>query len=293
MPALKNRALIVLGMHRSGTSAFSGVLNLLGVDLGAHLLPASNTNQSGYWEHEEIVAVHDRLLMALGSSWDDPSPLPPNWWNSEPGRAVPRQAPGHPGARFRGLHALGSKRSAPVQADAALDFAAGRNGMRPRLDSPGAASGGKHPLAGNARRLRPPEVGVAVAAIHAGSRAGDPGNKPGADYLRRAAKGLAGNAGPGATGGRTAVAGFNGSRRKDDSRIPGSWETPPSRAGDGGVVPMDAGRLRGHGRGSSRRRGDPAKPSGECGSRLRDGECLVLALYPQPRRRAWRPGSAK
>jgi GT2 family glycosyltransferase len=79
----KNRAIVVLGMHRSGTSAFAGVLSLLGVDLGSKLLAASATNQSGYWEHGEVVAIHDQLLMALGSSWDDPAPLPEGWLGSE------------------------------------------------------------------------------------------------------------------------------------------------------------------------------------------------------------------
>ena len=91
MPApLKNRAIMVLGMHRSGTLAFTGALSLMGVDLGPSLLPASSTNQSGYWEHSEVVSVHDRLLMALGSSWDDLSPLPARWWESEP--AAPYRA---------------------------------------------------------------------------------------------------------------------------------------------------------------------------------------------------------
>jgi hypothetical protein len=79
-PRLKNRAIIVLGMHRSGTSAFTGVLGLLGVDLGPKLMPASPANEAGYWEHQEIVALHERLLAALGSSWDDPSRLPAGWW---------------------------------------------------------------------------------------------------------------------------------------------------------------------------------------------------------------------
>src|ERR1700722_11162766 len=79
----KNRAIIVLGMHRSGTSAFTGVLSLLGVDLGSRLLPASATNQSRYWAHPDIVNTHDELLLALGSSWDDPAPLPEGWAGSE------------------------------------------------------------------------------------------------------------------------------------------------------------------------------------------------------------------
>ena len=63
---LKSRAIIVLGMHRSGTSVFTGVLSLLGVDLGSKLMPATGANESGYWEHQEVVGVNDRLLRALG-----------------------------------------------------------------------------------------------------------------------------------------------------------------------------------------------------------------------------------
>jgi O-antigen biosynthesis protein len=80
---MKNRSIMVLGMHRSGTSAFTGVLGLLGVDLGSKLMPASSANEAGYWEHQEIVNVHERLLGALGSHWDDPSRLPEGWWKLE------------------------------------------------------------------------------------------------------------------------------------------------------------------------------------------------------------------
>ena len=82
-PPLKNRAIIVLGMHRSGTSALTGLLNVLGVDLGPDLMPATAGNEAGYWEHQKIVALHDRLLLALGSHWDDPSRLPDRWWELE------------------------------------------------------------------------------------------------------------------------------------------------------------------------------------------------------------------
>src|SRR5579875_68221 len=72
-------AVFVLGMHRSGTSAVTRVLNLLGVDLGTQLMPASRDNERGYWEHAEIVQVHDELLGALDSKWDDLRPLPEGW----------------------------------------------------------------------------------------------------------------------------------------------------------------------------------------------------------------------
>src|SRR4030081_3596213 len=78
----------VLGMHRSGTSALCGALDLIGVDFGKHLLPATDANEKGHWEHEEIVRVHDRLLLSLGSGWDDEDPLPSDWVEREITREV-------------------------------------------------------------------------------------------------------------------------------------------------------------------------------------------------------------
>ena len=75
----ERRAVFVLGMHRSGTSAVTRVLNLLGVELGQGLMAASPDNERGYWEHLAIVQEHHQLLEALGSSWDDVRALPPDW----------------------------------------------------------------------------------------------------------------------------------------------------------------------------------------------------------------------
>jgi hypothetical protein len=80
---LNNRVIVVLGMHRSGTSVLSGLLGLMGASLGPDLMPASPDNEAGYWEHAGVVALHDRLLMALGSSWDDVNPLPDRWYESD------------------------------------------------------------------------------------------------------------------------------------------------------------------------------------------------------------------
>jgi GT2 family glycosyltransferase len=76
------KGLLVLGMHRSGTSALTRLLNLHGVALGDDLLPAGHDNPSGFWELREAVAIHERLLAGLGMAWDDPRPLPPGWDNS-------------------------------------------------------------------------------------------------------------------------------------------------------------------------------------------------------------------
>ncbi len=64
-------AIIILGMHRSGTSALTRVLNLLGMELGQPLLPPHATNVTGFWEHAEIVAMNEQILQLLGSTWDD------------------------------------------------------------------------------------------------------------------------------------------------------------------------------------------------------------------------------
>ncbi|MBL8782465.1 MAG: hypothetical protein JNL06_16130 [Alphaproteobacteria bacterium] len=64
-------AILILGMHRSGTSALARITNFLGATLPRHLLPANKTNPRGHWESAPLVALHDQLLTTLDSSWDD------------------------------------------------------------------------------------------------------------------------------------------------------------------------------------------------------------------------------
>lgn len=63
--------LLILGMHRSGTSALARVLNLLGAALPATLLGAGHGNESGHWEPKLLVELHDRMLAEAGSAWND------------------------------------------------------------------------------------------------------------------------------------------------------------------------------------------------------------------------------
>lgn len=70
---------LVLGMHRSGTSAVTRVLNLLGVPLGADMLRPGGDNRKGFWEHSVAVDIHERLLADLGRSWYDVGPMPDGW----------------------------------------------------------------------------------------------------------------------------------------------------------------------------------------------------------------------
>lgn len=88
----ESRGVFVLGMHRSGTSAATRLVNLLGMPLGrsADLLssPAPD-NLKGYWESSTLMALNDELLDALGGSWSDP-PEPPPDWTGDPRLRRPR-----------------------------------------------------------------------------------------------------------------------------------------------------------------------------------------------------------
>lgn len=80
----QNTSLVVLGMHRSGTSLLTGLLSQVGVNMGRRLYaPQQGVNEKGFWEHEDIVDTHDELLLALNSQWDDLLPLADQWWERD------------------------------------------------------------------------------------------------------------------------------------------------------------------------------------------------------------------
>ncbi len=68
-------ALLVLGMHRSGSSALTRVLALHGLALPRGLLEGREDNPRGFWEPRAVQVFDDALLAELGSAWDDPRPL--------------------------------------------------------------------------------------------------------------------------------------------------------------------------------------------------------------------------
>jgi hypothetical protein len=68
-------AILVLGMHRSGTSALTWLLGRLGAALPRDAIAPSGDNARGYWESQALVAADDQLLRVVRSSWFDPRPL--------------------------------------------------------------------------------------------------------------------------------------------------------------------------------------------------------------------------
>jgi glycosyltransferase involved in cell wall biosynthesis len=71
---------MVMGMHRSGTSALTGVLGMMGVDLGKTMMKPTEENPRGYFENQRVNEVNQRLLASINSSWDDILAPEGKWW---------------------------------------------------------------------------------------------------------------------------------------------------------------------------------------------------------------------
>jgi hypothetical protein len=61
----------VLGMHRSGTSCLTGILQQFGVELG-DVFTENLYNKKGNRENNRIVILNDAVLATNGGAWNDP-----------------------------------------------------------------------------------------------------------------------------------------------------------------------------------------------------------------------------
>ena len=81
--AVQRRPIVlVLGMHRSGTSLCSHILSALGVDLSDDI-DVNPSNAGGHWERREIVEFHDRILGLFNRDYLErfhDFALPVAWW---------------------------------------------------------------------------------------------------------------------------------------------------------------------------------------------------------------------
>jgi GT2 family glycosyltransferase len=71
--------IVVLGMHRSGTSMITSVLEASGLFAGEpeELLAPQPDNPLGFWERSDVMALNDRLLADQGRSWYLPTSRQP------------------------------------------------------------------------------------------------------------------------------------------------------------------------------------------------------------------------
>ncbi len=76
-------AILVAGMHRSGTSAQSRLLNLVGCDLPKTLMePSPENNETGFWESQPISDLNRNILLSRGSNWNEWRTFDSGWYAS-------------------------------------------------------------------------------------------------------------------------------------------------------------------------------------------------------------------
>jgi hypothetical protein len=61
--------IVVLGMHRSGTSVLARALISLGVDFGSSLMSGKQDNPKGHFEDQEVYALNEAFLSDMGCRW--------------------------------------------------------------------------------------------------------------------------------------------------------------------------------------------------------------------------------
>lgn len=76
----------VLGMHRSGTSALSGLITQAGLSAPADPMPPTPANPKGYWESLAILKANEQLLARIDRRWSSSSPFALDWIYSDVAR---------------------------------------------------------------------------------------------------------------------------------------------------------------------------------------------------------------
>ena len=81
-PSARRTAVMIVAMHRSGTSALSRALNLLGGDMPPRLIEADQWNAAGYWESKPIKDLNEEMLVSGGGEWSEWLEFNPDWFKS-------------------------------------------------------------------------------------------------------------------------------------------------------------------------------------------------------------------
>jgi hypothetical protein len=83
--AAARSAILVAGMHRSGTSVFTRTLSLLGCSLPKSTL-------STVWESRVVIRLDEQMLASAGCEWDDWKPFDADWLSNRMARSLRRRA---------------------------------------------------------------------------------------------------------------------------------------------------------------------------------------------------------
>ena len=81
--------LLIVGMHRSGTSLLGSLLPACGISMPGALIPGDIHNPEGYFERADVTTLQEQLLIDLERWWPSPrgmQALPQGWLKSPVGR---------------------------------------------------------------------------------------------------------------------------------------------------------------------------------------------------------------
>lgn len=86
-------AYVILGMHRSGTSALAGTLACFGADGPKTPQRPTEDNPKGYFESTPVKVFNDRILASAGSRWDDWTEIAQGWLDGPRAQSFRTEAP--------------------------------------------------------------------------------------------------------------------------------------------------------------------------------------------------------
>lgn len=96
----KSNAILILGMHRSGTSCLAGSLQEAGLELGS-VITQSPHNLKGNRENKAAMRLHEEVLVENGGSWSDP---PANvQWSKQASEGLESLIASYPAGRAWGI----------------------------------------------------------------------------------------------------------------------------------------------------------------------------------------------
>ena len=88
--SLMGRNVVVIGMHRSGTSAMTNAIRLLGCSIGdtGDFISPERWNPEGLWEHQRLIDRNNLILNLHGGTWFAPPRLPNGWMRRPKAQAM-------------------------------------------------------------------------------------------------------------------------------------------------------------------------------------------------------------
>ncbi|MCX5946795.1 MAG: hypothetical protein NTY67_00910 [Cyanobacteria bacterium] len=84
--------MLVLGMHRSGTSALAGCLKIMGCETPANAMDPHESNKKGFFESHLICQLNNEILALAKSDWSNFLPLNWDWLKSDHGEQLKSRA---------------------------------------------------------------------------------------------------------------------------------------------------------------------------------------------------------